>query len=54
MKTLLLIYLIFAILSISFAVIVYFSIFLSKKYPDSKIDKFIKRHIIDEYNGDNF
>lgn len=54
MKTILFTYLVFASLGILLMMTVYLSIFLSKKYPESKIDKFIRKHIIDEYTGNGF
>ena len=39
-------------LSLISLVILYF--YISKQYPDSKLDKFLKRHVVDNYEGDNF
>ncbi len=33
---------------------IFLSIYILKKYPESKITSFIKSHIIDDYDGDDF
>ncbi len=54
MKTVFIIYVVFFILALMLISIVILSYFISQKYPNSRMDKFIKRHIIDNYDGDDF
>ena len=54
MKTVFLIYLISFIIGLSLISLVILSFYISKQYPDSKFDKFLKRHVVDNYEGDNF
>lgn len=54
MKTVIFVYLIFFILGMSLLTLVIVSSYVSNKYPNSKVDKFLKRHIVDNYEGDNF
>jgi hypothetical protein len=42
---------VFAILFIS---TIWLSMIISEKFPNSKITSFIKKHIMDNYDGDDF
>ena len=54
MKTVFLIYLTSFTIGLSLISLVILSTHISKKYPNSKLDKFLKRHVVDNYEGDNF
>lgn len=42
------------IITVVFFGMIYLSIYISNKYPKSKITSFIKANIIDNYEGDDF
>jgi TM2 domain-containing membrane protein YozV len=42
------------ILAILFIGIIWSSMIISEKFPNSRITLFIKKHIMDSYNGDDF
>jgi len=49
MKTVFLVYLVFFVIALLLISLVIISFLVSKRYPNSRLDRFLKRHIVDNY-----